>query len=119
MDSCHDHISTANPEHLRPKMLEYLHHVMKSDGGEFATVGTFIPMWVKHLEETRIVAGSDLSAFKRFMRVVAIGGRLLMREFARIREVSEGDARQLRQLSIVQFVDGGTQEEAEGGDNTA
>ena len=80
-------------------------HVLKSDGGEFATVGTFIPMWVKHLEGTMIVAGRDLNAFKRFMRVVAIGGRLLMREFARIREVSEGDARQLRQLSIVQFVE--------------
>ena len=89
-------------------MLEYLHHATKSEGGEFACVGTFMPRWVQHLKEDRILTAYELRALKRFMRVVAVGSRLVMREYARIREVAEGDARPLRQLSIAQFVEGST-----------
>ena len=46
---------------------------------------------------------ADLRAIKRLLRVIASGGRLVMREYARIKEVSEGEARELRQLSIAQF----------------
>ena len=108
MDSCFDHIKTAEPSELRPKMLEYLHHATKSEGGEFACVGTFMPGWVLHLKEDRILTTFELRALSRFMRVVAVGSRLVMREYARIREVAEGDARPLRQLSIAQFVEGST-----------
>ena len=43
MDPCFDHIKTAVPAHLGPKMLEYLHHATKPEGGDFACVGTFMP----------------------------------------------------------------------------
>ena len=67
-----------------------------------------MPGWVQHLKEDRILTAFELRALARFMRVVAVGSRLVMREYARIREVAEGDARPLRQLSIVQFVEGST-----------
>ena len=108
MDSCFAHIRSAKPEQLRPRMLEYLHHATKSEGGEFACVGTFLPSWVDRLSVSLALTAFELRAMKRFMRVVAVGGRLVMREYARIREVAEGDARPLRQLSMVQFVEGTT-----------
>ncbi len=37
------------------------------------------------------------------MRVIAEGARLVMREYSRIKAVSDGDATELRQLSIVPF----------------
>ena len=108
MNSCFDQIRTAKQERLTPKMLEYLHHAAKSEGGEFACVGTFLPLWVDRLTESLVPIAFKLRAMKRFMRVVAVGGRLVMREYSRIREVAEGDARPLRQLSIVQFAEGTT-----------
>ena len=49
-------------------------------------------------------SAQDLSAVKKLLRVIACGARLVMREFARLKEVSEGDAKETRQLSMVQFV---------------
>ena len=66
---------------------------------------TFIPEWVAHLEDGIILNQLELRAIKRFMRVIASGARLVMREYARLKEVSEGDTRELRQLSIVQFTE--------------
>ena len=63
---------------------------------------------MQHLREDRILSTFELRALSIFMRVVAVGSRLVMREYARIREVAEGDARPLRQLSIAQFVEGST-----------
>ena len=68
-------------------------------------MGTFIPEWVAHLEDGIILNQFELRAIKRFMRVIASGARLVMREYARLKEVSEGDTRELRQLSIVQFTE--------------
>ena len=68
-------------------------------------MGTFIPTWVKRLENEIALPQVELRVIKRFLRVIASGGRLVMREYARIKEVSEGEARELRQLSIAQFVD--------------
>ena len=68
-------------------------------------MGTFIPKWVARLQEKAIRPQRDLRCIKKFLRVVAAGARLVMREFARLKEISEGDARELRQLSIVQFIE--------------
>ena len=46
-----------------------------------------------------------LRAIKRFMRVIASGARLVMREYARLKEVSLGGTLELRQLWIAQFTD--------------
>jgi hypothetical protein len=105
LDNCRAYISTAKPEKLRPKMLEILHHATKTEGGEYACVGTFIPGWVAHLEDRVILNQFELRAIKKFMRVIASGARLVMREYARLKEVSEGGSRELRQLSISQFTD--------------
>ena len=59
-----------------------------------------MPKWVARLEDHQIRTQVDLRAIKRFLRVIASGARLVMREFARLKEVSEGEARELRQLSI-------------------
>ena len=66
-------------------------------------MGTFTPAWVSHLG-VRKLPDLDLRAVKRFLRHAVFGARGLMREYARIREVAEGDARPLRQLSIMQYV---------------
>ena len=105
LDNCRSFISIVKPEKLRPKMLEILHHATKTEGGEYACLGTFIPSWVSHLEDGQILTQFDLRAIKKFLRVLASGARLVMREFARVKEVSEGNARELRQLSIVQFTE--------------
>ena len=64
-------------------------------------MGTFIPKWVDRLHEKAIRPQRDLRCIKKFLRVVAAGARLVMREFARLKEISEGDARELRQLSLI------------------
>ena len=64
---------------------------------------TFTPGWVAHLEDRVILYQFELRAIKKFMRVIASGARLVMREYARLKEVSEGGSRELRQLSIAQF----------------
>ena len=86
-------------------MLEILHHATETEGGEYACVGTFIPGWVAHLEDRVILNQFELRAIKKFLRVIASGARLVMREYARLKEVSEGGTRELRQLSIAQFTD--------------
>ncbi len=74
-----------------------------SNEGEFAAVGTFTPGWVARVEDGLVRSQQDLFAIKKMLRVIAGGARLVMREFARLKEVSEGDAKELRQLSIAQF----------------
>ncbi len=59
-----------------------------------------MPGWVKRIEEPSIVSYHDLNAIKKFLRVVEGGARLEMREYSRIKEVAEGDARELRQLFL-------------------
>ena len=105
IDNCRAYIEVAKPGHLRHKMLDILHEAVHSEGGEFACMGTFTPKWVGRLKDEATIPQTDLRAIKRFLRVIASGGRLVMREYARIKEVSEGEARELRQLSIAQFVD--------------
>ena len=105
VDNCRAYISTSKPEHLRHTMFNILHEAMHSEGGEFACLGTFIPKWVDRLQEKTIRPQRDLRLIKKFLRVVAAGAHLVMREFARLKEISEGDARELRQLSIVQFTE--------------
>ena len=59
---------------------------------------------MKRFDDGVVKSAQDLSAVKKLLRVIACGARLVMREFARLKEVSEGDAKETRQLSIVQFV---------------
>ena len=105
IDNCKAYIAVAKPGHLRHKMLDILHEAIHSDGGEFACLGTFMPKWVAKLEDGIIRTQVELRGIKKFLRVVAAGARLVMREYARLKEVSEGEARELRQLSIAQFID--------------
>ena len=88
---------------LRSKLSEILHHVCTSEGGEFAAVGTFIPSWVARVDDAKVMSALDLAAVKKLLRVIAGGARLVMREYSRIKAVSDGDATELRQLSIVPF----------------
>jgi hypothetical protein len=104
VSNCREHISKAKPARMRNKLLEIMHHVLTSEGGEFAAVGTFLPGWVKKIEESTVTPPGDLYVIKKFLRVVAGGARLVMREYSRIKEVSEGNARELRQLSMGQFL---------------
>ncbi len=99
----YSHIAKAKPERLRAKMLEIVSYIFSNPMGEYAAMGTFTPGWAARLEDGKSIHASDLRIIKRLLRVVSTGARLVMREFARIKEVSEGDARPLRQLSIVQF----------------
>jgi hypothetical protein len=101
--NCKEHIRTAKPARVRNKLSELLHHIWTSEGGEFAAVGTFIPGWVARVDEPKIMSVQELASVKKFLRVVAGGARLVMREYSRLKEVSDGDARELRQLSIAQF----------------
>jgi len=101
--SCYKFISKAKPVRLRPVMTEIFSNMLSKDDGEFACMGTFTPGWVSHLGELRI-PDQDLRGVKKFLRHAVFGARCLMREYARIREVSEGDARPLRQTSIMQYV---------------
>ena len=105
LDNCRSYIDEVKPGHLKPRMLDILHEAVHAEGGEFACLGTFMPKWAARLEDGISRPMIELRAIKKFMRVVASGGRLVMREFARLKEVSEGEARELRQLSIAQFID--------------
>ena len=104
VDSCRSYVLSAKPVRLRRLFSEILHHVWSSSEGEFAAVGTFTPGWVKRVDDGVVKSAQDLSAVKKVLRVIACGARLVMREFARLKEVSEGDAKETSQLSIVQFV---------------
>jgi hypothetical protein len=106
-NNCYEHVKGSKPARLRGKLLEILHHVFSSEGGEFAALGTFIPGWVGKVDDGSIMPVQDLNSIKKLLRAIAGGARLVMREFARLKEVSEGDPRkgskELRQLSINQF----------------
>ena len=104
MDNCRSHVQSAKPVRLRRLFLEILHHVWSSSEGEFAAVGTFTPGWVKRVDDGIDMSAQDLNAVKKLLRVVACGARLVMREYARLKTVSEGDAKETRQLSMTQFV---------------
>ena len=101
--SCYKFISKVKPERLRPVMIEIFSNMVSIEDGEFACMGTFTPAWVSHLG-VRKLPDLDLRSVKRFLRHAVFGARGLMREYAKIREVAEGDARPLRQLSIMQYV---------------
>ena len=88
-------------------MLEILHHAFNSKGGEHACLGAFIPSWVNNFNDGRIKTKAELGAVKKMLRILASGARIVMREYARLKEVAEGDARELRQLSINAFIKGG------------
>ena len=84
-------------------MIEIFSNMISKEDGEFACMGTFTPGWVSHLGDLRL-PDQDLRAIKIFLRHAVYGARCLMREYARIREVAEGDAIPLRQTSIMQYV---------------
>ena len=84
--------------------MEILYHVWSSSEREFAAVGTFTPGWVKRVDDGIDLSAQDLNAVKKLFRVIACGARLVMREYARLKTVSEGDAKETRQLSMTQFV---------------
>jgi hypothetical protein len=104
VDSCRSYVLSAKPVRLHRLFSEILHHVWSSSEGEFAAVGTFTPGWVKRVDDGIDMSAQDLNAVKRLLRVVACGARLVMREYARLKTVSEGDAKETRQLSMTQFV---------------
>ena len=59
------------------------------------------------IDDAVTMPAHDLNAIKKLLRVIAGGARLVMREYARLKEVSEGDLRkglkEPRQISINQF----------------
>ena len=55
------------------------------------------------MDDAKVMSALDLAAVKKLLRVIAGGARLVMREYSRIKAVSDGDATELRQLSIVPF----------------
>jgi hypothetical protein len=85
-------------------LLEVLHHAFNTKGGEHACLGAFIPYWVSNVSDGRLKTQVELRSVKKMLRVLSSGARLVMREYARLKEVAEGDARELRQLSINSFV---------------
>jgi hypothetical protein len=103
LSNCKEYINSSKPVRLRNKLAEILHHVCTSEGGEFAAVGTFTPSWVARVDDAKVMTALDLAAVKKLLRVIAGGARLVMREYSRIKAVSDGDATELRQLSIVPF----------------
>ena len=102
-EDCDKYISKAKPEKLRPMMREILHHCVADEGGEFAGMGTFTEKWAMQMEDGRKLNEYELRWIKKVLRVIVSGARGVMREYARLKEVSEGDAIELRQTSIVQF----------------
>ena len=84
-------------------MMEIFSNMLSKEDGEFYCMGTFTPGWVSHLGELRI-PDQDLRGVKKFLRHAVFRARCLMMEYARIREVAKGDARPLRQTSIMHYV---------------
>jgi hypothetical protein len=70
-DNCYEHVRSSKPARLRNKLLEMLHHVWTSDGGEFAALGTFIPEWVGRIDDAVTMPAHDLNAIKKLLRVIA------------------------------------------------
>ena len=103
MTNCKEYIKSSKPVRLRSKLSEILHHACVSEGGEFAAVGTFISGWVARVDDAKVMTSQDICVVKKFLRVLAGGARLVMREYSRIKEVSDGDATELKQLSIATF----------------
>jgi hypothetical protein len=66
-------------------------------------MGTFTKKWTEQLEDGRKMNEYEIRWMKKVLRVIVSGARGVMREYTRLNEVSEGDARELRQTSIVQF----------------
>ena len=60
-----------------------------------------------NFNDGRVRSQNELRAAKKMLRILVSGARLVMREYARLKEVAEGDARELRQLSINTFVENG------------
>jgi hypothetical protein len=104
---CYAYAGKQNRADIKATLLEILHHAFSTKGGEHACLGAFVPSWVRNFDDGVMRTEVELRAAKKMLRVLASGARLVMREFARIREVAEGDARELRQLSINAFVAGG------------
>jgi hypothetical protein len=101
---CYAHVDKQSNVGTKAILLEILHHAFNSSGGEHACLGAFIPSWVKNFNDDRTKTQNELRAAKKLLRILASGARLVMREYARLKEVAEGDARELRQLSINAFV---------------
>jgi hypothetical protein len=101
---CYAHADKQSNAGSKAVMLEVLHHAFNSKGGQHACLGAFIPSWVSNFNDGRIKSQLELRAVKKMLRIIASGARLVMREYARLKEVAEGDARELRQLSINSFM---------------
>jgi hypothetical protein len=102
-EDCYTFVNKHKNIALRSTLLEILHHAFNSPGGEHACLGAFLPSWAKHLDDGKVISATDLRTVKKFLKVLVSGARIVMREYARIKEVAEGDAKELRQLSMVEF----------------
>jgi hypothetical protein len=102
-NNCKAYATSVKQVGPRKKMMEILHHVLHSEDGEFAAMGTFTPNWTAKVSGSSISTAAELRLLKKFLRVISAGARLVMREYARIKEIEEGNAGELRQLSINQF----------------
>jgi hypothetical protein len=103
-EECYKYVSRMEPSTLRPKMLEVLHACFKEEGGEFACMGNFLKGWAEKLEDGCPFSDRDARAMKRMMRIVVFGARGVMREYARLKNVAKGDAKELRRISINKFI---------------
>jgi hypothetical protein len=105
---CYAHADKQSSAGSKAMMMEILHHAFNSKGGEHACMGAFTPEWVNNFNDGRVKSQVELRAAMKMLRILASGARSVMREYARLKEVAEGDARELRQLSINAFVRVGT-----------
>ena len=65
--------------------------------------GNFLKGWAEKLEDGCPFSDCDARAMKKMMRVVVFGARGVMREYARLKSVAKGDAKELRQTSINKY----------------
>jgi hypothetical protein len=66
-------------------------------------MGNFLKGWTERLGDGKPFSDRDARSLKKLLRVVVFGARVVMREFTRLRNVAKGDAKELRQTSIVQY----------------
>ena len=82
-------------------MRELWHNMHNKEGGSFACVGMFRVDWVAGLGGYGKLNKMERRSIDKFMREAVSGGRDLLRTYARIKEVSVGTAKELRQTSIL------------------
>ncbi len=94
------------PRNLRQLMEEYMQEGFHGQGGECAVVGTYIKPWVNRLRGDYEFQAGELKHMKKMMRTVTWGARLVMREYARLRDTGDKmESANLRQTGISEHLE--------------